>query len=163
MNVRASATPVSLGKAIAEARRACDLTQQELCAQTGIAYSTLTKIERGGHQEAQCLYCPADCPGDQSQGRTITSFGCRTPSRKPLHGRRLGLSARRSQADLEERHQVRLLRPTRRLDQCQPERPGSFGDHFRPAFGQSRGAFLATQRRSLPGKAFHGRIQPDSG
>ena len=47
MNVRASATPVSLGKAIAEARRACDLTQQELCAQTGIAYSTLTKIERG--------------------------------------------------------------------------------------------------------------------
>ena len=47
MSSRVSANPASLGKAIAEARRACDLTQQDLCAQTGIAYSTLTKIERG--------------------------------------------------------------------------------------------------------------------
>lgn len=39
--------PAALGKAIAAARRACGLTQQELCEQTGIAYSTLTKIERG--------------------------------------------------------------------------------------------------------------------
>ena len=39
--------PAALGKAIAVARRACGLTQQELCERTGIAYSTLTKIERG--------------------------------------------------------------------------------------------------------------------
>ena len=37
----------SLGKILATARRRCQLTQQELCAETGIAYSTLTKIERG--------------------------------------------------------------------------------------------------------------------
>ena len=37
----------SLGQALADARRACKLTQQDLCNKTGIAYSTLTKIERG--------------------------------------------------------------------------------------------------------------------
>ena len=48
MNVQsAPANPLVLGKAIAKARRACGLTQQELCKQTGVAYSTLTKIERG--------------------------------------------------------------------------------------------------------------------
>ena len=38
---------IVLGKAIAKARRASSLTQQQLCKNTGIAYSTLTKIERG--------------------------------------------------------------------------------------------------------------------
>ena len=38
---------ISLGRAIAEARQACNMTQQDLCSRTGIAYSTLTKIERG--------------------------------------------------------------------------------------------------------------------
>lgn len=38
---------VVLGKTIAKARRASGLTQQQLCKNTGIAYSTLTKIERG--------------------------------------------------------------------------------------------------------------------
>lgn len=37
----------ALGKAIADARRAAGLTQQELCNSTGISYSTLAKIERG--------------------------------------------------------------------------------------------------------------------
>ncbi len=36
-----------LGKAIQEARRAAGLTQQELCQQAGLSYSTLAKIERG--------------------------------------------------------------------------------------------------------------------
>ena len=40
-------SPDTLGQAIATARKAKNLTQQQLCAQTGIAYSTLTKIERG--------------------------------------------------------------------------------------------------------------------
>lgn len=39
--------PIALGGAIAKARQACDMTQKELCKRTGIAYSTLTKIERG--------------------------------------------------------------------------------------------------------------------
>ena len=43
----ATENPAALGKAIAKARRASGMTQQELCAKTGIAYSTLTKIERG--------------------------------------------------------------------------------------------------------------------
>ena len=48
MNTKvSSASPVVLGKAIAKARRSSGLTQQKLCEQTGIAYSTLTKIERG--------------------------------------------------------------------------------------------------------------------
>ena len=38
---------INLGKVLATARRKCALTQQQLCSQTGIAYSTLTKIERG--------------------------------------------------------------------------------------------------------------------
>ena len=38
---------VALGRTLAKARRACNLTQQELCNLTGVAYSTLTKIERG--------------------------------------------------------------------------------------------------------------------
>lgn len=36
-----------LGKAIQEARQAAGLTQQELCQQAGLSYSTLAKIERG--------------------------------------------------------------------------------------------------------------------
>lgn len=40
-------TTANLGKILAQARRRSRLTQQQLCAQTGIAYSTLTKIERG--------------------------------------------------------------------------------------------------------------------
>jgi putative hydrolase of the HAD superfamily len=36
-----------LGKAIQEARQAAGLTQQELCQQAGMSYSTLAKIERG--------------------------------------------------------------------------------------------------------------------
>ena len=43
----AARDPITLGKALAAARKACGLTQQELSARTGIAYSTLTKIERG--------------------------------------------------------------------------------------------------------------------
>ena len=39
--------PALLGQAIAKARRQAKLTQKELCQKTGIAYSTLTKIERG--------------------------------------------------------------------------------------------------------------------
>lgn len=38
---------IALGRTLAKARKACKLTQQELCNLTGIAYSTLTKIERG--------------------------------------------------------------------------------------------------------------------
>ncbi len=38
---------VALGKAIATARKAAGLTQQELCEQLDISYSALTKIERG--------------------------------------------------------------------------------------------------------------------
>ena len=38
---------VALGQAIAMARRAAGLTQQQLCEQLDISYSTLTKIERG--------------------------------------------------------------------------------------------------------------------
>lgn len=37
----------ALGKAVADARKAAGLTQQELCNSTGISYSTLAKIERG--------------------------------------------------------------------------------------------------------------------
>jgi putative hydrolase of the HAD superfamily len=37
----------ALGKAIQEARKNAGMTQQELCMQTGISYSTLAKIERG--------------------------------------------------------------------------------------------------------------------
>ncbi len=47
MSSKTSVNPLVLGQAIAKARRSCNLTQQELCKQTGIAYSTLTKIERG--------------------------------------------------------------------------------------------------------------------
>jgi putative hydrolase of the HAD superfamily len=36
-----------LGKAIQEARQKAGLTQQELCQQAGLSYSTLAKIERG--------------------------------------------------------------------------------------------------------------------
>jgi putative hydrolase of the HAD superfamily len=36
-----------LGKAIQEARQRAGLTQQELCQQAGLSYSTLAKIERG--------------------------------------------------------------------------------------------------------------------
>lgn len=36
-----------LGKAIQEARQTAGLTQQELCQQAGLSYSTLAKIERG--------------------------------------------------------------------------------------------------------------------
>jgi putative hydrolase of the HAD superfamily len=36
-----------LGKAIQEARQKAGLTQQELCQQAGMSYSTLAKIERG--------------------------------------------------------------------------------------------------------------------
>ena len=39
--------PALLGRAIAKARRQAKLTQKELCQKAGIAYSTLTKIERG--------------------------------------------------------------------------------------------------------------------
>lgn len=39
--------PIILGSLIAQARKSCGMTQQELCVKTGIAYSTLTKIERG--------------------------------------------------------------------------------------------------------------------
>ena len=42
-----AADPAILGRAVAAARRARRLTQQDLCDRTGIAYSTLTKIERG--------------------------------------------------------------------------------------------------------------------
>ena len=45
--VSAADNPAALGKAVAVARRSCGMTQQELCERTGIAYSTLTKIERG--------------------------------------------------------------------------------------------------------------------
>ena len=38
---------LALGQVIAQARRKNKLTQQQLCDQAGIAYSTLTKIERG--------------------------------------------------------------------------------------------------------------------
>jgi FMN phosphatase YigB (HAD superfamily)/DNA-binding XRE family transcriptional regulator len=38
---------VGLGKAIQSARQQAGLTQQELCQQTGMSYSTLAKIERG--------------------------------------------------------------------------------------------------------------------
>lgn len=37
----------ALGGAIQEARKNAGMTQQELCMQTGISYSTLAKIERG--------------------------------------------------------------------------------------------------------------------
>src|SRR5580765_4138380 len=36
-----------LGRKLADARRACGLTQQELCHKAGLSYSTLAKIERG--------------------------------------------------------------------------------------------------------------------
>ncbi len=36
-----------LGRLLADARRAAGLTQQELCQQSGLSYSTLAKIERG--------------------------------------------------------------------------------------------------------------------
>ena len=39
--------PLTLGKAVAAARKRFGMTQQELCKKTGVAYSTLTKIERG--------------------------------------------------------------------------------------------------------------------
>ncbi|MCY4088841.1 MAG: HAD-IA family hydrolase [Candidatus Saccharibacteria bacterium] len=38
---------IALGQALAKARKSSNLTQLELCSKTGIAYSTLTKIERG--------------------------------------------------------------------------------------------------------------------
>ena len=38
---------LALGKALAKARHQAGLTQQQLCLKTEIAYSTLTKIERG--------------------------------------------------------------------------------------------------------------------
>ena len=38
---------IALARAIADARRAAGLTQQELCAQANLSYSTLAKIERG--------------------------------------------------------------------------------------------------------------------
>lgn len=38
---------LELGRAIANARRNAGLTQQELCAQANLSYSTLAKIERG--------------------------------------------------------------------------------------------------------------------
>lgn len=37
----------TLGKRLADARRQAGLTQEELCQQTGLSYSTLAKIERG--------------------------------------------------------------------------------------------------------------------
>jgi FMN phosphatase YigB (HAD superfamily)/DNA-binding XRE family transcriptional regulator len=37
----------ALGKKLQEIRQAAGLTQQELCAKTGLSYSTLAKIERG--------------------------------------------------------------------------------------------------------------------
>ena len=37
----------ALAQAVGDARRAVNLTQEELCAQAGISYSTLAKIERG--------------------------------------------------------------------------------------------------------------------
>ena len=37
----------SLGKRLQEARQAAGLTQQELCQQANLSFSTLTKIERG--------------------------------------------------------------------------------------------------------------------
>lgn len=37
----------ALGKAIGDARRAANMTQQELCLATGLSYSTLAKVERG--------------------------------------------------------------------------------------------------------------------
>lgn len=37
----------TLGKRLADARRHAGLTQEELCQQTGLSYSTLAKIERG--------------------------------------------------------------------------------------------------------------------
>ena len=40
-------TPDNVGQAIASARRAAGLTQQDLCQKIDISYSTLTKIERG--------------------------------------------------------------------------------------------------------------------
>ena len=38
---------VGLGKRLQEARQQAGLTQQQLCAQAGLSYSTLAKIERG--------------------------------------------------------------------------------------------------------------------
>lgn len=37
----------TLGRRLADARRQAGLTQEELCQQTGLSYSTLAKIERG--------------------------------------------------------------------------------------------------------------------
>lgn len=45
--VEGEAIEKALGKRLQEARRAADLTQQELCQKAGLSYSTLAKIERG--------------------------------------------------------------------------------------------------------------------
>lgn len=38
---------IALGKRLQQARQAAGLTQQQLCSETGLSYSTLAKIERG--------------------------------------------------------------------------------------------------------------------
>lgn len=38
---------IDLGKKIQEARQKCNMTQQDLCMDAGLSYSTLAKIERG--------------------------------------------------------------------------------------------------------------------
>jgi FMN phosphatase YigB (HAD superfamily) len=44
---RAATEEVRLGQVVQRARRAAGFTQQALCQQTGLSYSTLAKIERG--------------------------------------------------------------------------------------------------------------------
>lgn len=76
----------NLGESIQVARLNAGLTQQQLCEQTGLSYSTLAKIERGAIKSPSIFTINLICQGLGISIEKLLITGVKAESNKPKNG-----------------------------------------------------------------------------